>query len=212
MKIEIWSDVTCPFCYIGKIHLENALSKFAQKQYVTLEWKSFQLNPKIVSQPGKSITEYLSEIKGISIEEAKNMNEHVKKMAAESGLNYDLDSVVIANSFRAHQIIHLARKKGLSDTAKQLFLNAYFCLGENIDDDTFLYGAGKILTLDDAEVQQIITSNSLADSVNHDIMEAEKLGIRGVPFFVFDRKLAISGAQPEEVFLNTLEKSFSVLQ
>src|SRR3954466_14673373 len=112
MKVEIWSDIMCPFCYIGKRKFENALAKFEHKEEVEIVWKSFQLNPQMETDPGKNINQYLAEIKGWSIDEAKAMNDRVTDMAKQVGLNYDFDKAIVANSFNAHRLIQLAKKSG----------------------------------------------------------------------------------------------------
>ncbi len=207
MKIEIWSDVMCPFCYIGKRHFEKALEQFESKDKVEIEWKSFQLNPDMKSQPGKNLNQYLAEIKGIPLEQAKEMNAYVTNMAAASGLEYHLDKAIPANSKDAHRIIQLAKTKGLGDVAEEYFFHAYFTEGKDISDHTFLLEAGIEIGLDKNEVKEVLDSDLFALEVEQDVHEASQLGIRGVPFFVIDRKFGISGAQPVDVFIDTLNKA-----
>jgi predicted DsbA family dithiol-disulfide isomerase len=209
MKIEIWSDVMCPFCYIGKRHFEKALVGLPAKEHIEIEWKSFQLNPDMTSEPGVKIHQYLSRVKGVSIQQAESMNQHVTAMAAESGLQYDMDKVVIGNSHDAHRIIQLAKTKNLGDQAEEFFFKSYFCEGKDIADHAFLQSAGEAIGLSSSEVKEVLTTDAFSDAVKNDIQEAAQLGIQGVPFFVIDRKYGISGAQPVEVFMNTLEKAQS---
>src|ERR1044072_2264180 len=119
MKVEIWSDVMCPFCYIGKRKFEHALEQFPHKDEVEITWKSFQLNPAMKTEPGKNINQYLAEIKGWTIDRAKEMNDHVSKMAEEVGLHYDFDKAVVANSFDAHRFIQFAKKQSKGDAAEE---------------------------------------------------------------------------------------------
>jgi predicted DsbA family dithiol-disulfide isomerase len=209
MKIEIWSDVMCPFCYIGKRKFEAALEQFENKANVEVVWKSFQLNPDMKTDPAKNITEYLAEIKGWSIQQAKEMNAHVTNMAKEVGLHYDFDKAIVANSFDAHRLIQLAKKHGKGDEAEEQLFKAYFTEGKNTDDHSTLIEIGIYIGLNEIEVKQVLASDQFADDVRKDIIEAQQIGVRGVPFFVVDRKYGVSGAQPTEVFLETLTKAWA---
>jgi predicted DsbA family dithiol-disulfide isomerase len=212
MKVEIWSDVMCPFCYIGKRRFENALQHFEHKDEVEIEWKSFQLNPDLETSPDLNINQYLADVKGFTLDHARQMNDHVTQMAAEVGLTYNLDKAVVANSFNAHRFSHLAKKHGLGVEAEEQLFKAYFTNGKNIDDGDTLIELGTEIGLDAAEIKQVLESNAYADEVKHDIADAQYLGIRGVPFFVLNNKYAISGAQAVPVFEETLEKAFSEWQ
>lgn len=209
MKIEIWSDVMCPFCYIGKRKFEAALEQFENKANVEVVWKSFQLNPAMKTDPSKNITNYLAEIKGWSLEQAKEMNTHVTNMAKEVGLHYDFDKAIVANSFDAHRLIQLAKKHGKGDEAEEQLFKAYFTEGKNTDDHSTLIEIGISIGLNEIEVKQVLASDQFADDVRKDIIEAQQIGVRGVPFFVVDRKYGVSGAQPTEVFLETLTKAWA---
>lgn len=209
MKVEIWSDVMCPFCYIGKRKFENALAQFPHREDVEVEWKSFQLNPEMPKNTGQSIHEYLAERKGWTLDHAKRLNEQVTGMAAEVGLQYNFDKAVVANSFDAHRFAHLAAKYGLGDAAEEGLFKAYFTEGKDISDHAVLAELGTAIGLDAAEVKATLAERTYAREVQQDIAEAEALGARGVPFFVIDRKYAVSGAQPEATFLNALQQSFN---
>jgi predicted DsbA family dithiol-disulfide isomerase len=209
MKVEIWSDVMCPFCYIGKRRFEQALQNFGHQNEVEIEWKSFQLNPDMVTEPGVHIDEYLAKAKGIGLDRAKQMNEYVTKMAAEAGLTYNFDKAIVANSFRAHRYSHLAKSHGLGVQAEEQLFKAYFTDGKNTDDINTLVELGKELGLDAEEVKQSLEGSAFADDVKQNVAEAQYLGVQGVPFFVFNRKYAVSGAQAEPVFEQTLEKAFT---
>jgi predicted DsbA family dithiol-disulfide isomerase len=209
MKVEIWSDVMCPFCYIGKRKFENALQSFAQKDQVEIEWKSFQLNPTMKTDPSKNINEYLAEHKGISIAQAKQMNDRVIAMANEVGLNYDLDKAIVANSFDAHRLSHFAKKHGVQNAVEELLFKAYFTEGKNTADHNTLTAIAVEAGLNAEEVRTMLASNEFADDVNNDIYEAQQVGARGVPFFVFDNQYAVSGAQPSQLFTDVLTKVMS---
>ena len=209
MKVEIWSDVMCPFCYIGKRRFEDALNNSEYKDDIQVEWKSFQLNPDMKTDPSVNIDQYLARIKGWSLEQAKDMNAHVTAMAAEAGLTYNFDRAVVANSFNAHRFTHLAKKHGLGDAAEEQLFKAYFTDGKNTDDINILVELGTAIGLDANEIKQTLESDAYADEVRHDIYEAQQLGVRGVPFFVLNRKYAVSGAQAVPVFEQTIEKAFA---
>lgn len=206
MKIEIWSDIMCPFCYIGKRHLESALSAFPNEPF-EIEWKSFQLDPTIVPQPGKNVYEYLAERKGMSVEESKQMHAGVVERAAEVGLDYRFEKAVISNSLTAHRLIQLAKTKGLGDAVEETFFKAYFTDGRDLNDESTLVELCVGIGLNALDVKEVLQDETLfAAAVNHDISEAQQIGVRGVPFFVFDRKYAISGAQPIEHFEQTIQE------
>ncbi|HAP37097.1 MAG TPA: disulfide bond formation protein DsbA [Bacteroidetes bacterium] len=207
MKAEIWSDVMCPFCYIGKRNFELALKEFPQKEQVEIEWKSFQLNPAMVTDPSKNINEFLAEHKGISVAQAKQMNDRVTEMAREVGLLYDFDKAIVANSFDAHRLSHFAKKHGVQNAVEELLFKAYFTEGKNTADHEILIAIAVEAGLNSEEARTMLASNQFADDVNSDIYEAQQVGARGVPFFVFDYKYAVSGAQPSELFLQVLNRA-----
>ena len=206
MKVEIWSDVMCPFCYIGKRKFENALQNFPHKDQVEIEWKSFQLNPSMKTDPSKNINEYLAEHKGISIAQAKQMNDRVTAMANEVGLRYDLDKAIVANSFDAHRLSHFAKKHGVQDAVEELLFKAYFTEGKNTADHETLIAIAVEAGLNSDDVRAMLLGNEFTDELNNDIYEAQQVGARGVPFFVFDNRYAVSGAQPSQLFLDVLQK------
>ena len=212
MKVEIWSDVMCPFCYIGKRRFEQALQGFAHQEDIEVEWKSFQLNPDMVTNPDISIDQYLADVKGFSVERAKQLNNHVTQMAAGVGLTYNFDKSVVANSFKAHRYSHLAKKHGKGIEAEEQLFKAYFTDGKNIDDLDTLVELGAAIGLNAGEVRQTLESNAFADEVKHDIAEAQYLGIHGVPFFVMNNKYGVSGAQEVPVFEQTLQKAYTEWQ
>lgn len=209
MKVEVWSDVVCPFCYIGKTHFDEALEKFSEKGNIEFVWKSFQLNPNVKTEPELSLYDHLAESKGISIEQAKGMGDHAAKMGAQARLELNFDKCVVANSFNAHRLLHFAKENGLQQQMKARLFQAYFTEGKNIDDTETLIALAKEIGLDAQQARAILESDKFAANVRADIQESQQLGVRGVPFFVFNRKYAISGAQPTSAFLETLETSFA---
>ncbi|MFN6074997.1 MAG: DsbA family protein [Fluviicola sp.] len=204
MKIEIWSDIMCPFCYIGKRHLELALQQFPEME-VELVWKSFQLDPTITPQPGKDVYSYLAERKGMSLEESKQMHQHVVDRAAEVGLVYNYDKAIIANSFDAHRLLHLAKRNGKGNELKEKLLAAYFTEGKDFGDKQVLTQLGLEVGLKEEDIHTVLYTDMYAREFQADIQEAQEIGVRGVPFFVFDRKYAVSGAQPIEAFVETIQ-------
>ena len=208
MKIEIWSDVMCPFCYIGKRHFEEALSKFSDKEHIDIEWKSFQLDPTMPDVAEESQEDYLVKRKGMSREQVQGMLQNVTAMAKEAGLDFNFDQSIMVNSQKAHQLIQFAKSKGLGNEIEERLFQAYFTEGKNVADQTTLTELGKENGLDENELQVAFNDDKYLYQMKQDIQEAQNIGVRGVPFFVFDRKYGVSGAQPTEAFLETLNKSF----
>ena len=206
MKIEIWSDIMCPFCYIGKRQLEAALEAFPGSDF-EIEWKSFQLDPTIEPQSGKDVYSFLAERKGISVEQSIEMHKGVTERAKSVGLDYHFDKAIISNSLTAHRIIHLAKAKKLGDEMEEIFFKAYFTNGKDLNDAQTLIELGIQAGLISAEVKEVVENENLyLSDVKGDITEAQEIGVQGVPFFVFDRKYAVSGAQPVEAFVNTIKE------
>lgn len=208
MKVEIWSDVMCPFCYIGKRKFEAALNQFEHKNNVEIIWRSFQLSPEMKTQPDKNIHQFLAEHKGIRFDQAKELNERVTQWAKEVGLVYNFEKSVVANSKNAHRFTHFAKQHGKGNEAEELLFRSYFTDGKNIDDYPTLIHLGAEAGLDTIALKAALENGEFADAVEADISEAQQIGVTGVPFFVFNRKYAVSGAQESSTFLETLKKSF----
>lgn len=208
MKVEIWSDVMCPFCYIGKRKFEAALNQFEHQQEVEIVWKSFQLNPDMEAAPGKTINEYLAEIKGWSVEQAKSMNDRVTEMAKQVGLDYQLDKAVVANSFDAHRFIQFAKTHKKGDAAEERLFKAYFTEGKDTGDRAVLVELAAEIGLDAKEVAAMLETDAFSAEVHKDVYEAQQVGVRGVPFFVLGNKYAVSGAQESATFLQALQKTW----
>ena len=206
MKIEIWSDIVCPFCYIGKRKFEMALADFPEKDKVVIEWRSYQLDPTMINTPGKSVHQYLAERKGCSLQEAKDMNEMMSNVAKEVGLNYNFDIAVINNTLNAHRLLHFAKSKGLQSELKEKLFNAYYTQGKDVSDIETLSILAVELGLDKTDVMDMLASDTFKNEVELDQYYAEQVGARGVPFFVFNNKFTISGAQPIELFAEVLQK------
>lgn len=208
MKIEIWSDVACPWCYIGKRRFEAALAEFPHRDAVEVQWRSYQLDPSLPEHYDGTELDYLSTRKGMAPEQVSQMFDHVAAQARGEGLYYRFDAVVVANSFTAHRLIHLAARHGKQDAAKERLLGDHFEHGKDIGSRDYLTALGGELGLDAGAVAELFTSDKYADDVRHDIAEARALGISGVPFFVIDRKFGLSGAQPSATFSMALEQAW----
>ena len=206
MVIEIWSDIVCPFCYIGKRRLEAALQQSDKKETVEIVWRSFQLDPSLETAPDKSVSQSLMEKKGWTKTQTDQVMNQVVTMAKTVDLHYDFDKAIVANSFDAHRFIHFAHTQGKQDDAKESLLKAYFVEGKNIADPTVLSQIAESIGLDAMATNKILKSDDYATEVQMDINTATQLGISGVPFFVFNKKYAVSGAQSIEVFLEALQR------
>ena len=206
MKVEIWSDIVCPFCYIGKRKFEQALQQFDGKENVTIEWRSFQLDPAMEYIAGQSIHEYLGKRKGGTTADGKQMNDNMAAIAKEVGLEYDFENTIINNTLDAHRLLHLSKKAGLQNEMKERLFAAYYTQGKNIGDFDTLIELGTEVGLNAAEIRTMLESNLYANEVEKDQMVAQQIGATGVPFYVFDNKYAVSGAQPAEVFKQVMDK------
>jgi predicted DsbA family dithiol-disulfide isomerase len=209
MKIEIWSDVMCPFCYIGKRNFETALEQFSNMNGIEVEWKSFQLDPSLPEVQDSNYTDYLMVSKGLGRPQVEGMLNNVTQMAKGVGLEYDFERAVMVNSFKAHRVLQLAKMRGLGDAAEERLFRAFFTEGRNIADDDTLLELGKEAGLNETEIRSSLSDERYSDMVKQDIQEARAIGVTGVPFFVFNRKYAVSGAQPPQAFLQTLEKAYA---
>ncbi len=209
MKVEIWSDVMCPFCYIGKRRFENALENFEYNDEVDITWRSFQLNPDMETDPDANINEYLAEAKGWSLGQARQMNQRVTDMAADEGLEYNMEQAVVANSYDAHRLVQFAKDRGKADEMEEALFKAYFTDGKYIADHQTLIALAEGIGIDPTEAKSILESEKYANAVKHDIQLAQNINITGVPFFLFDRKFAVSGARETEVFLKALQQSWN---
>lgn len=207
MLIEFWSDIACPFCYIGKRRLEAALTRFPQADEVQVQWRSFQLQPDLRTDPSLRLNDYLAASKGLSPADVARMQEHVRAMGASEGITFDFDRVVVANTFDAHRLIQYAQSVGYGSAMKHRLLEANFTEGANVADAATLQALGEEVGLDRAATQALLAGDAFADEVRRDIADARQQRISGVPFFVFDRSYAISGAQPPALFDQALRQA-----
>lgn len=207
MKIEVWSDFVCPFCYIGKRRLEHALEKFPERSRVEVIYKSFELDPYSPTDYSISIHEALAKKYRVSVEEAKRMNESVIAQAKGVGLDYNFEQMTPTNTLRAHRLAKFAETKGKLFEMTERLLKAHFIESKRIDEIDVLADLAEEVGLDRKEALEVLQDDTkFKDAVREDEREAAQIGVRGVPFFVLNRKYAISGAQPEEIFLQALHK------
>ena len=206
MKIEIWSDVVCPWCYIGKRRLERALSQFEHADEVEIAWRSFQLNPD--TPPGTAVPtlDYLAE----PVRPAGEGHDGPgRRTGRGEGLDFDFDAALTVNTLDAHRLLHLAADLGIGDAAKERLLRAHFTEGADLSDHETLTRLLGEAGADPDRVRAVLAGTEYADAVRADIEEARRLGANGVPFFVIDRKYGISGAQPAETFLQALRTAYA---
>lgn len=208
MKIEIWSDVMCPFCYIGKNNFEQALEKLPFKNEVEVEWKSFQLDPTLDPLQPQNTIEYFKEKKGLPADQTSQMIGQVAQMGKGAGIDFNFEKALIINTFSAHKLLHLAKKHGKANEMEEALFIAHFIDGKNVGDlEELIYLAEKS-GIDREEARQALTSDQFDNEVNQDIQEAKNNGISGVPFFILNGKYAVSGAQPIEVFADALQQTY----
>ncbi len=208
MRVEIWSDVVCPWCFIGKRRFEAALARFAQREQVEVRWRSFELDPGAPAERTGSLVDHLARKYGVSREQAAGMQARVRATAAAEGLEFRFDHARSGNTFDAHRLLHLASDRGVQDAAKERLLNAYFSEGEPIGDPAVLVRLVEEAGVDGAEAKDILASARYADAVRADEAEARRLGISGVPFFVVDRRYGVSGAQSADVLRDVLRRAW----
>ncbi|MEA5454946.1 DsbA family oxidoreductase [Sinomonas sp. JGH33] len=215
MNIDIWSDIACPWCYIGKRRFEKALADFPHKDQVTVTWHSFQLDPSLPEHYDGTELDYLSKRKGMRPDQVSQMFDHVAQVAAGEGLAYDFGSVVVANSFPGHELIHLAKAadagtagNSTADAVKEALLSAHFERGLDIGSREVLLAVGTAAGLAEAQITEALDAGTYRDAVRADIRQAKMLGIQGVPFFVIDDKYGVSGAQSAELFARALETAW----
>lgn len=209
MKVEIWSDVMCPFCYIGKKNFEQALEKLAFKNEVEVEWKSFQLDPTLEPSKTKTTAEYFREKKGFPEEQAKQMTAQVIQMGKASGIDFNFEKALITNTLSAHKILHLAKKYGKSSEMEEELFKAHFLNGENVGNLDVLSNLAEKLGINKDEALRTLSSEEFEYKVNQDILEGRNNGVSGVPFFILNGKYAISGAQPSQVFEEALTQTYN---
>jgi predicted DsbA family dithiol-disulfide isomerase len=206
MKIEIWSDVVCPWCYIGKRRFENALAAFEHRDKVEVTYRSFQLDPNAPKKFEGSIDEWLADSKGIRVEQSVALHARLAEMGKAEGLDYRFDKVKYGNTFDAHRLIHFAAHHGKQAEMKDRLQRAYFSEGALISDLDTLVGLAKEVGLDADEARSALVTDAHASEVRADIRRAHDIGVSGVPFFLIDEQYGVSGAQPTELFAQALRQ------
>lgn len=208
MKVDIWSDIACPWCYIGKRRFEAGLRAFAHADDVQITWHSYQLDPTLPEHYDGSEIDYLAARKGMPRDHVQQMFAHVAEQAAGEGLHYDFDKLVVANSMRAHHLLHLAARHGVADEVKEALLSAHFEHGIDIGDADQLVEIGSRQGLAADEIRAALDDPHVHTQVEQDFAQARAYGIQGVPFFVIDEKFGVSGAQPATTFTAALEQAW----
>lgn len=205
MQITIWSDFICPFCYIGATHLEKALGNFEYADEVEIEYKSYQLDPNAKYEPGKTYKQTMMDQKNVSEDEIQQMNDRVGEMAKNAGLDYNFDDMKLTDTFPAHRVFQYAKEEGKGIEYFNKLYEAHFTNGELISDVDVLTRIASEIGISQDRVKEILENEKAYDTkVVHDIYEASQVGVEGVPFFVFNNKYGVSGAQPVEVFEQVL--------
>ena len=206
MKIELWSDFACPFCYIGKTRFENALAKFPHKDHVEVTYKAYQLNPNAPKVMTLTPAKAFAKGHHMSEKKAEERFKMFKENAKTVGLEYDYDNIQMTNTFDAHRLAKWANEHGKEPEITARFMKAYFTDGLNLSDKETLVDLAKEVGLDETKAEEIVNSDQYADVVEEQITEGRQVGVRGVPFFVLNRKYGVSGAQQEEYFTQVLNK------
>ena len=206
MRVDIWSDVVCPFCYIGKKRLEAAAAQAGVE--LEVHWHSYELDPEAPVRQEVSNSERLAQKYGRTLAEVEEMQRNIAAMAAEEGIQFNWENANSGNTFNAHRIIHLAQSKGLGSEAKEAFFYSYMTQGLPIGERETIEDVAARIGLNPVEVDDLLNSDEFADFVKFDEDVArDQLKVTGVPFFVFDQRIALAGAQPREVFLQVMEKA-----
>ena len=209
MKVEIWSDVVCPWCYIGKRRFESALAGFSHREEVEVVWRSFELDPGAPALRTGDAAERLAAKYGMSREQALASHDRLTQMAAQEGLDFRFDLSQSGNTFDAHRLLHLAAERGLQDQVKERLFRAYFSEGEPIGDVDTLVRLVAEVGIAPTEAEAVLASDTYAAEVRAEEREATALGITGVPFFVVDRHYGVSGAQPADVLAQVLDRAWA---
>lgn len=212
ITVDVWSDIVCPWCYIGKRRFEAALAKFEHASDVELVWHSFQLDPSSPKDLAVSLPEMLAKKYGMTVAQAQQKHDELTALAAKDGLEYHFEKAKPGNTFDAHRLIHFAAAHEKGDAMKERLLRAYFTEGVRISDHDALAKLAGEIGLDEAAARDALAADAFADDVRKDLAIARESGISGVPAFVFADKYLVSGAQPADVFLRVLEKVWSDAQ
>ncbi len=209
MQVEIWSDVICPWCYIGKRRFEAALADFAQRDKVRVIWRSFELDRDSPRQHPGTLEEMLAEKYRVSLHRAAAMNARITALAKEVGLDYRLDRARPGNTFDAHRLLHFADSRQLGDRATERIMHSYFSEGLAVGDRTALARLAPEFGISESDALAMLQSEDYSDAVRADEARAAGFEVSGVPFFLFDETTAITGAQPVEMFADTLQQTLT---
>ena len=209
MQVEVWSDVVCPWCYIGKRRLESALQQFPHRNQVEVVWRSFQLDPSVPEGSTHPTLPALAAKYGSSVEDMRANMSRVEEVAAGEGLHYDLANGISGNTLHAHELLHLAAERGLGPELKERLLHAHFEEGRSVFEVDSLVSLAVEVGLDETEAREALTDRRYLPAVHADAATAQALGATGVPFFVVDRKYGAAGAQPAELLLQILERAWA---
>ena len=209
MDVEIWSDIACPWCYVGKRRFEAALARFEHRDDVRVTWRSFELDPAAPAEREGERAERLAEKYGMSVERAREMERQMTDTAAGEGLDFRFDLARSGSTFDGHRVVHLAGEHGLQDAMKERLLRAYFGEGQLMSDRETLVRLAVEVGLDEDEVRGMLASDRLAEEVRDDERTAHAFGISAVPTFVVDRSIGVSGAQPPEALLELLREGWA---
>jgi predicted DsbA family dithiol-disulfide isomerase len=209
MELEVWSDIACPWCYIGKRRLEAALENFEHADEVTITWRSFELDPNAPAERPGELAGHLASKYGMAIEQARQSQEGITATAAGEGLDFRLDVARSGNTFDGHRLVHLAAEHGLQAAMKERLMRAYFSEGQLISDPETLVALGIEIGLPESEIRELLAVERFADEVRADEQTAAGLGVSGVPTFIVDRKVGVTGAQPPELILEMLRQGWT---
>ena len=208
MKVEIWSDVVCPWCSIGKSRFEAAVERFEHGDQVEVVWRSFELDPQAPNHHDGELVDRLAQKYGMTRDQAEAAQARLTAVAAEEGLDFRFDRAQSGNSFDAHRLLHLAAGDGLQNDLKDRLFRAYFTEGEAIGEPETLRRLAIEVGLDPVEVDRVLSGDAFADAVRADEAEAKARGVSGVPFFVVDRRFGVSGAQSADLLLDVLRQAW----
>jgi predicted DsbA family dithiol-disulfide isomerase len=212
MQIEIWSDIACPWCYVGKRRFEQALERFEHRGNVRVLWRSFELDPGAPATHDEPQAQLLARKYSVSVAQAEAMNARMAGAAAAEGLEFHFDRVKVGNTFNAHRLVHLALESGRQDAMKERLMRAYLTDGDALAEREVLQRLGEEVGLDAARVREVLASDAFAAAVRQDELEARQLGITGVPFFVLGGKYGVSGAQSPELLLEAITQAYTETQ
>jgi predicted DsbA family dithiol-disulfide isomerase len=214
LRIDVWSDIACPWCFVGKRRLERALGDFPHADEVEVVWRAFELDPSAPAErdPGVSHAHRLAKKYGMSVEQAQQRSEQLRQTARGEGLSFDFEHIRSGNMFDAHRLVHLGRERGLQDAVKERFLSAYLEQGQLLSDHGTLLRLAVEAGLAENEVADVLASDQFTEEVRVDEAEARELGISGVPCFVLDGRYAVSGAQPPQALLSVLHQAWNELE